>query len=61
MQEMVLIIPYNKYRQNQEHKKHTSMQQKTDAGADRSKSDVVGGSVKEGTIQEMGTSWDAIS
>jgi hypothetical protein len=57
MQEMVLIIPYNKHHQNQEHKKHASMLQKTDAAADRSKRDVIGDSVKEGKVQEMGTSW----
>jgi hypothetical protein len=38
---MVLIIPYNVHHQNQEHKKNTSMLQKT---------------VKGGKVQEMGTS-----
>jgi hypothetical protein len=33
------------------------MLQKTDAAADRSKSDVIGNSVTEGKVQEMGTSW----
>jgi hypothetical protein len=47
---------HNKHHRNQEHKKHKSMLQKTDAGADRSKRGVVGDSVKEGTVQEMGTS-----
>jgi hypothetical protein len=57
VQEMVLMIPYNKHHQNQDHKKHTSMLQKTGAAADRSKRDVIGDKIKEGKVQEIGTSW----